>query len=61
MLGLPQGDGRGGLSQHSQTGIAQESLVPDPLIHPQHKEVSLEMVKKRFTEAEKIAKVTKCC
>lgn len=45
MLGLPQGNGKGGLSRYGQTGIAEESLVPDPLIHPQPKGVSPEMVK----------------
>lgn len=43
MLGLPQGDGRGGISSHEQTGIAEESSVPDYLIHSQHREVSPEM------------------
>lgn len=37
--------GEGGLSQHGQTGIAQESLLPDPLLHAQPKELSPEMVK----------------
>lgn len=44
MLGLPQGDGRGGLSGNGQTGIAQGSLVPDPQTHPQPMEVSPGMV-----------------